>query len=79
MRYFEAKNASHLYTRLDKSNNITEKKVKMAIPIRKKLLENNAIIENADKIISIVTLFNQQFHEKIIDFVNSSSFSALTH
>jgi len=28
MRYFEAENVSHLYTRLDKSNNITEKRWK---------------------------------------------------
>jgi len=38
-------------------------------------LENNAIIE--DKIISFVTLYTQQFHKKIIDFVNSNAFSAL--
>jgi len=51
--------------------------MKMAIPIRKKLLECNAIIENADTGISIITLYKQQFHEKIIDFINSSAFSAL--
>lgn len=48
----------------------------MAIPIRKKLVECNAIIENADKVISIITLYKQQFHEKI-GFVNSSACSAL--
>jgi len=40
-------------------------------------LENNAIIEDADEVISIVTLCKQQYHEKIIDFVNSSIFSAI--
>jgi hypothetical protein len=48
--------------------------MKIAIPIRGGgLLDNNAIIENADKVISIVTLFKQQYHEKMIGFVNSST------
>jgi len=40
-------------------------------------LECYAIIENADDVISIITLYKQQFREKIIDFVNSGAFSAL--
>jgi hypothetical protein len=51
--------------------------MKIATPIRKTLLENDAIIEHADKVISIVILYKQLYHEAIIDFVESSAFSAL--
>ena len=51
--------------------------MKIAIPVRKKLFENNAIVENADKGNSIVIFCKKQYHQKIIDFVKSSAFSAL--
>lgn len=82
MRYQAASNIKHLYKQYDKNKNyntILDKKEKRILnKIKEKLISNNAIDSKADKGKSIVIIYQNIHHSKLMDFIHNNNFTNIT-
>jgi hypothetical protein len=57
---------------------IKKKEKRILNQIKEKLISNNAVILKADKGNSIVIIYQNIYHEKVMDFIDNNNFTNIT-